>query len=81
MISFVKAHACGNDFLILEESLAKGKHAELARTLCARNTSIGADGIEFVEWKGRSFSASSMRMAARRSFRATERAALLRGSP
>ena len=51
MISFVKAHACGNDFLILEEALAKGKHAELARTLCARNTSIGADGIEFVEWK------------------------------
>src|SRR5271163_3370528 len=51
MISFVKAHACGNDFLIIEETLAKGKHAELARKLCARNTSIGADGIEFVERK------------------------------
>ncbi len=51
MISFVKAHACGNDFLILDEALAKGKHAELARKLCSRNTSIGADGIEFVEWK------------------------------
>ena len=51
MISFVKAHACGNDFLILEETLAQGNHAELARALCARNTSIGADGIEFLQWQ------------------------------
>jgi diaminopimelate epimerase len=51
MISFVKAHACGNDFLILEETLAQGNHAALARTLCARNTSIGADGIEFLQWQ------------------------------
>ena len=49
MIDFVKAHACGNDFLILEEAVAQRKHAELARKLCARNTSIGADGIEFLE--------------------------------
>src|SRR6201985_3583860 len=51
MIPFVKAHACGNDFLIIEESLANRRHAELARKLCARNTSIGADGIEFLERK------------------------------
>ena len=49
MIPFVKAHACGNDFLVLEEACAKRNHAELARRLCARSTSIGADGIEFVE--------------------------------
>src|SRR3979490_1000940 len=49
MISFVKAHACGNDFLIIEEPLAQRRHAELARKLCARNTSVGADGIEFLE--------------------------------
>jgi diaminopimelate epimerase len=49
MISFVKAHACGNDFLIIEEPLAKRRHAELARKLCARNTSVGADGIEFLD--------------------------------
>ena len=49
MIPFVKAHACGNDFLILEESAAGRAHAALARRLCARNTSIGADGIEFLE--------------------------------
>ena len=49
MIPFVKAHACGNDFLILEEAVAGRAHAALARKLCARNTSIGADGIEFLE--------------------------------
>jgi len=48
-IPFVKAHACGNDFLILEEAVAAGAHAALARRLCPRNTSIGADGIEFLE--------------------------------
>jgi diaminopimelate epimerase len=49
VIPFVKAHACGNDFLIIEEELAARGHVELARTLCARNTSIGADGIEFLD--------------------------------
>ncbi len=49
MIQFVKAHACGNDFLILEEAATGRRHAELARRLCARNTSLGADGIEFLE--------------------------------
>ncbi len=49
MIPFVKAHACGNDFLILDETEAGRAHAALARRLCSRNTSIGADGIEFLE--------------------------------
>lgn len=49
MIPFVKAHACGNDFLIVEEPMARRGHAELARKLCVRNTSVGADGIEFLE--------------------------------
>jgi diaminopimelate epimerase len=48
-IGFVKAHACGNDFLIIEESAAGKKHAAIARRLCARNTGIGADGIEFLD--------------------------------
>jgi diaminopimelate epimerase len=51
MIPFVKAHACGNDFLLIEEPLAQRHHVELARKLCARNTSVGADGIEFLERK------------------------------
>jgi diaminopimelate epimerase len=50
-IGFVKAHACGNDFLIIEESLANGRHAAMARKLCSRNTGIGADGIEFLDRK------------------------------
>jgi diaminopimelate epimerase len=48
-IPFVKAHACGNDFLIIEETHAYGQHAALARKLCSRNTGIGADGIEFLD--------------------------------
>jgi diaminopimelate epimerase len=48
-IPFVKAHACGNDFLVIEEKLAQGRHAGMARKLCARNTSVGADGIEFLD--------------------------------
>ena len=53
MISFAKAHACGNDFLIVNEDAAAGHDwAELTRRLCARNTGIGADGIEFFAWTG-----------------------------
>jgi diaminopimelate epimerase len=48
-IPFIKAHACGNVFLILDEAVAGRAHAALARRLCARNTSIGADGIEFLD--------------------------------
>ncbi len=49
LIPFVKAHACGNDFLILNEAAAHQNHAALARKLCSRNQSIGADGIEFLD--------------------------------
>jgi diaminopimelate epimerase len=49
LIKFVKAHANGNDFLLIEESAAAKQHVALAKRLCARTTSIGADGIEFLE--------------------------------
>ncbi len=49
MIPLVKAHACGNHFLIIEEQHAQRRHAELARRLCSRTTSAGADGIEFLD--------------------------------
>jgi diaminopimelate epimerase len=53
LIPFAKAHACGNDFLIVTEEDATGYNwAELARRLCARNTGIGADGVEFFAWTG-----------------------------
>jgi diaminopimelate epimerase len=48
-VAFVKAHACGNDFLVIDEGLAQGSHAAIARKLCARNTGVGADGIEFLD--------------------------------
>lgn len=53
MIPFSKAHACGNDFLVVETSSVAGQDwAELSRSLCARNTGVGADGVEFFEWTG-----------------------------
>ena len=53
MIHFTKAHACGNDFLIVtEEDALSFDPAELTRRLCARNTGIGADGIEFLAITG-----------------------------
>jgi diaminopimelate epimerase len=53
LIPFAKAHACGNDFLIVtEDAAARRDWAELTRQLCARNTGVGADGIEFFAWTG-----------------------------
>lgn len=48
MIPYVKAHACGNDFLIVDERVAHDRHAAIARAMCARCSGIGADGVEFV---------------------------------
>ena len=52
MIPFTKAHACGNDFLIVaEDDLAGHDPSALAIALCDRNTGIGADGIEYFSWQ------------------------------
>jgi diaminopimelate epimerase len=45
---FAKAHACGNDFLIVEGPADPA----LAKRLCDRHTGIGADGVEFLERLG-----------------------------
>jgi len=53
LIPFTKGHACGNDFLIVNEEATEDQdRAGLTRRLCARNTGIGADGIEFFRWTG-----------------------------
>jgi diaminopimelate epimerase len=53
MIQFAKAHAYGNDFLIVESKAAEREgHRELAIRLCARHTGLGADGVEYLEWTG-----------------------------
>jgi len=55
LIPFTKAHACGNDFLIVAEEPVAGQDlAALTRRLCQRNTGIGADGVEFFAWKNKS---------------------------
>jgi diaminopimelate epimerase len=43
-MQFVKADACGNDFLIVEGEA----NAALAIALCQRHTGVGADGVEFL---------------------------------
>ncbi len=48
MIRFTKAHACGNDFLIVDELVEEHRLAEVARILCARNMGVGADGVEYL---------------------------------
>ncbi len=52
MIPFTKAHACGNDFLIVTDDARDLDRAHLTRRLCQRNTGIGADGVEFFSWTG-----------------------------
>jgi len=45
-IDLAKAHAYGNDFLYMEvPSLDRPDAAQLARTVCARHTGAGADGL------------------------------------
>ena len=49
-IPFVKASACGNDFLLIDEA---GAHASsdlsaLSRRLCDRHRGVGADGVEWL---------------------------------
>ena len=41
----VKAHAYGNDFLLLDIRHAEGDRAALARALCDRHQGVGADGL------------------------------------
>ena len=53
MIPFIKAHACGNDFLIISEDAVQGcDKSLLTQRLCDRNTGVGADGVEYFSWTG-----------------------------
>src|SRR5512140_2162154 len=46
MLSIIKAHAYGNDFLYVEERhLPRGGRPAFAREVCERQTGIGADGL------------------------------------
>jgi diaminopimelate epimerase len=49
VIEFTKAHACGNDFLIVDAGQVEGRDLErLSRELCGRTTGVGADGVEYL---------------------------------
>ncbi|MFY9842766.1 MAG: diaminopimelate epimerase [Terriglobales bacterium] len=47
-ITFMKASACGNDFLLVEGAHVAGDLAALTRRLCDRHRGIGADGVEWL---------------------------------
>ena len=47
-IPFVKATACGNDFLIIIAEHAPADIAAFSRQICDRHNGVGADGVEWV---------------------------------
>jgi diaminopimelate epimerase len=49
-IPFVKASACGNDFLLIEASVLQAdiSPADLTRHICDRHNGVGADGVEWL---------------------------------
>lgn len=53
-IPFVKATACGNDFLLIDAALAPTDIAAFTRRICDRHDGVGADGVE---WMAPHFSA------------------------
>jgi len=53
-IPFLKANACGNDFLLIDRSVAPDDMAEFTRHICNRHEGVGADGVE---WMSPHFSA------------------------
>ena len=51
-MKFWKMNGAGNDFVLInniEEKIPEEKFPELAKTLCTRRLSIGADGMMIVE--------------------------------
>ncbi len=47
-IPFVKANACGNDFLLIEGMHAPADLPAFSRRICDRHSGIGADGVEWL---------------------------------
>jgi len=47
-IPFVKASACGNDFLIIDGMQAPADLASFSRSICDRHSGVGADGVEWL---------------------------------
>jgi diaminopimelate epimerase len=47
-VPFVKASACGNDFLIVDGIHAPADLAAFSRRICERHRGVGADGVEWL---------------------------------
>ncbi len=47
-VPFVKASACGNDFLIVDGIHAPADLAAFSRRICERHQGVGADGVEWL---------------------------------
>jgi diaminopimelate epimerase len=47
-IPFVKASACGNDFLLIDGMHAPADLPAFARRICDRHSGVGADGVEWL---------------------------------
>lgn len=47
-VPFVKASACGNDFLIIDGMHAPADLAAFSRRICERHQGVGADGVEWL---------------------------------
>src|ERR1019366_8854934 len=47
-IPFIKATACGNDFLIIGIEHAPADIVAFTRQICDRHNGVGADGVEWV---------------------------------
>ena len=47
-VPFIKATACGNDFLIIDAANVSGDLSAFTRLICDRHNGVGADGVEWV---------------------------------
>ncbi len=48
VVPFLKATACGNDFLIIEAAKFSGDLHDFTRRICHRQNGVGADGVEWI---------------------------------
>jgi diaminopimelate epimerase len=50
-INFIKMHGCGNDFILIDArdgGIPDEKEGAIARSLCRRHYSVGADGVLYI---------------------------------
>jgi diaminopimelate epimerase len=48
MVPFIKASACGNDFIIIDGAHAPSNLSDFSKQICDRHNGVGADGVEWL---------------------------------